>query len=67
MAENSFFHEVHLELEAKLVPSGAWKLPLFYPGGSVAEHRHTVSSASLFDLSGTGCYQLMNLRATRLS
>ncbi|MBQ4329911.1 MAG: aminomethyltransferase family protein [Lentisphaeria bacterium] len=58
MAGNSFFHEVHLELEAKLVPSGAWKLPLFYPGGSVAEHRHTVSTASLFDLSGTGCYQL---------
>ena len=58
MAENSFFHEVHLELEAKLVPSGMWKLPLSYRGGTVAEHRHTVSSASLFDQTGTGCFQL---------
>ena len=58
MAENSFFHDVHLELEAKLVPSCGWKMPLFYHGGAVAEHRHTVSSASLFDMTGVGCFQL---------
>lgn len=58
MSANTFFHEVHQELDAKLIPCGKWNLPATYPGGAVAEHRHTVESASLFDLSGTGCFQL---------
>ncbi len=58
MSANTFFHEVHQELDAKLVPCGKWNLPATYPGGAVAEHRHTVESASLFDMSGTGCFQL---------
>ena len=58
MSANTFFHEVHQELDAKLIPCGKWNLPATYPGGAVMEHRHTVESASLFDLSGTGCFQL---------
>lgn len=58
MAEKSFFHEIHQELDAKLVPDGKYQLPLFYPGGAVAEHRHTLAGASLFDRSGTGCFQI---------
>lgn len=58
MAQNTFFAEIHQELDAKMIPGGKWNLPLFYPGGSVAEHRHTRSEASIFDLTGRRCFQL---------
>lgn len=58
MAQNTFFSDIHKELDAKMVPCGKWNLPLFYPGGSVAEHRNTRSGASLFDRSMTGCFQI---------
>ena len=58
MAQNTFFAEIHQELDAKMIPCGKWNLPLFYPGGSVAEHRHTRSEASIFDLTGRRCFQL---------
>lgn len=58
MALNTPFFEIHKELDAKMVPCGKWNLPLFYPGGSVAEHRHTRSETSLFDLTGSRCFQL---------
>ena len=57
MAENTFFHEIHQELDAKLVPCGKWKLPLFYPGGAIAEHRNCREKAALFDLTGTEIFQ----------
>lgn len=58
MAEKGFLDEVHRELGAKMIPAGKWDIPLFYPGGSVAEHRHTRSGASLFDRTGCRCFQL---------
>ena len=58
MAENTFFGEIHKELDAKMVPCGKWNMPLFYPGGSVAEHRHCCSGASVFDRSMVRCFQI---------
>lgn len=58
MAEKGFFDEIHRELDAKMVPCGRWSVPLFYPGGSVAEHRHTRNGAAVFDMSGTRCFQI---------
>lgn len=50
MAQHTALIEVHKELGAKMAPLGNWDLPLFYPGGTVAEHRHCRKSAGLFDL-----------------
>ena len=58
MAENSVFAEIHHELSAKLVPCGKWNLPLFYPGGSLAEHRNIHASAGIFDQTGTRAFQV---------
>ncbi len=48
MAKTALF-EVHKELDAKMAPVNAWELPLFYPGGAVAEHRHCRDAAVIFD------------------
>ena len=63
MAENSCFGEIHQELDAKLIPCGKWNLPLFYPGGSVAEHRNSRSGAGIFDQSGIRCFQIAGKNA----
>jgi len=44
-------HELHAELGAKLVPFAGFSMPLNYPAGILAEHRHTRQQASLFDVS----------------
>ena len=58
MAENTFFAEIHQELQAKTAPVGKWNIPLFYPGGSIAEHRHTRGGASIFDMSCSRIFQI---------
>ncbi|MDE2120560.1 MAG: glycine cleavage system aminomethyltransferase GcvT, partial [Betaproteobacteria bacterium] len=47
-------HELHLSLGARMVPFAGYSMPLQYPKGIVAEHRHTRQSASLFDVSHMG-------------
>ncbi|MGH7032534.1 MAG: glycine cleavage system aminomethyltransferase GcvT [Stellaceae bacterium] len=44
-------YELHESLGAKLVPFAGYAMPLQYPAGIVAEHLHTRSKASLFDVS----------------
>ena len=36
---------------AKMAPVRNWSLPAYYPGGALAEYRHTRNGCSLFDLS----------------
>jgi aminomethyltransferase len=43
--------ELHLELGARMVPFAGYAMPVQYPIGLMAEHRHTRESASLFDIS----------------
>lgn len=47
-------HALHLQLGARMVPFAGYQLPLSYPGGILAEHRHTREQASLFDVSHMG-------------
>jgi aminomethyltransferase len=46
--------ERHEALGARMVPFSGWAMPVQYSAGIVAEHLHTRSAASLFDLSHMG-------------
>lgn len=45
---------LHAELGARMVPFAGYCLPVQYPAGLGAEHRHTRQAASLFDVSHMG-------------
>ncbi|MDA8247602.1 MAG: glycine cleavage system aminomethyltransferase GcvT [Rhodospirillales bacterium] len=45
---------LHARLGARMVPFAGWMLPIQYPAGILAEHRHTREAASLFDVSHMG-------------
>lgn len=47
-------HELHLELGARMVPFAGFDMPVQYPAGIMAEHRHTRAQAGLFDVSHMG-------------
>jgi aminomethyltransferase len=51
-------HELHLELGARMVPFAGYSMPVQYPEGLIAEHRHTRESAGLFDVSHMGQLRL---------
>lgn len=51
-------HELHLELGARMVPFAGYSMPVQYPQGLMAEHRHTRESAGLFDVSHMGQLRL---------
>ncbi|WP_395702615.1 glycine cleavage system aminomethyltransferase GcvT [Aquabacterium sp.] len=51
-------HDLHLELGAKMTPFAGYSMPVHYPGGILAEHRHCRDFASLFDVSHMGQVQL---------
>ena len=56
------FYDFHLKAGAKMVEYAGWEMPLLYnppgsppgTGGIVAEHEHTRSKASIFDVSHMG-------------
>ena len=52
-------HALHLELGARMVPFGGYEMPVQYPGGILAEHRHTRAAAGLFDVSHMGQIRLV--------
>ena len=47
-------HALHVELGAKMVPFGGYDMPVQYPTGLMAEHKHTRAAAGLFDVSHMG-------------
>lgn len=47
-------HDLHRELGARMVPFAGYEMPLQYPAGIVAEHRHCREAAALFDVSHMG-------------
>ena len=47
-------HALHRELGAKLVPFAGYDMPVQYPAGILAEHRHCREAAGLFDVSHMG-------------
>jgi aminomethyltransferase len=52
-------HALHLELGAKMVPFAGYDMPVSYPAGIMAEHRHCRQSAALFDVSHMGQIRLI--------
>ncbi len=51
-------HALHRELGAKLVPFAGYQMPVQFPAGIIAEHRHTRARAGLFDVSHMGQIRL---------
>lgn len=51
-------HALHLELGAKMVPFAGYDMPVSYPQGILAEHRHCREAAALFDVSHMGQVRL---------
>ena len=58
-------HDLHLSLGARMVPFAGYSMPLQYAKGIVAEHRHTRSCASLFDVSHMGQLHLRGEQAAQ--
>jgi len=58
-------YALHLELGAKMVPFAGYDMPVSYPAGIIAEHRHCRESAALFDVSHMGQLRLLGDDAAR--
>ncbi len=58
-------HALHLELGAKMVPFAGYSMPVNYPGGIIAEHKHCRESAALFDVSHMGQLRLVGSDAAQ--
>ena len=52
-------HDLHVELGARMVPFAGCSMPVQYPTGLVAEHKHTRRAAGLFDISHMGQLRLV--------
>ncbi len=51
-------HALHLELGARMVEFAGYEMPVTYPAGLMAEHKHCRESAALFDVSHMGQVRL---------
>jgi aminomethyltransferase len=52
-------HDLHLRLGARMVPFAGYLMPVQYPAGLIAEHRHCRQAAALFDVSHMGQLRLV--------
>ncbi len=52
-------HALHLRLGARMVPFAGYSMPVQYPAGLMAEHKHCRASAALFDVSHMGQLRLV--------
>jgi aminomethyltransferase len=52
-------HALHIELGARMVPFAGYEMPVSYPNGILAEHRHCREAAALFDVSHMGQVRLV--------
>lgn len=56
---------LHAELGARVVPFAGYALPVQYPRGILAEHRHCRTAAALFDVSHMGQARIEGPEAAR--
>jgi aminomethyltransferase len=56
-------HDLHLRLGARLVPFAGYAMPVQYPTGLMAEHKHCRAAAALFDVSHMGQLRLVGADA----
>ena len=56
-------NDLHIALGARMVPFAGYSMPVQYPAGLMAEHRHTRTAAGLFDVSHMGQLRLVGTDA----
>jgi aminomethyltransferase len=56
-------HDLHVSLNARMVPFAGYSMPVQYPSGLMAEHHHTRTAAGLFDVSHMGQLRLVGADA----
>ena len=52
-------NDLHVALGARMVPFAGYSMPVQYPAGLMAEHKHTRTAAGLFDVSHMGQLRLI--------
>ncbi len=52
-------YDLHVELGARMVAFAGYSMPVQYPAGLMAEHKHTRAAAGLFDISHMGQLRLI--------
>ena len=52
-------NDLHVSLGARMVPFAGYSMPVQYPQGLMAEHKHTRTAAGLFDVSHMGQLRLV--------
>jgi len=52
-------NDLHIALGARMVPFAGYSMPVQYPEGLMAEHKHTRAAAGLFDVSHMGQLRLV--------
>jgi len=52
-------NDLHISLGARMVPFAGYSMPVQYPAGLMAEHKHTRTAAGLFDVSHMGQLRLV--------
>ena len=58
-------YDLHVALGARMVPFAGYSMPVQYPLGLMAEHKHTRHAAGLFDVSHMGQLRLVGPDAGR--
>lgn len=56
-------YEKHLALGARMTVFAGWEMPVQYKNGILAEHQHTRTHASLFDICHMGEFRIQGARA----
>nr|WP_319566682.1 glycine cleavage system aminomethyltransferase GcvT [uncultured Rhodoferax sp.] len=56
-------NDLHIALGARMVPFAGYSMPVQYPAGLMAEHKHTRNAAGLFDVSHMGQLRLVGPNA----
>ena len=56
-------NDLHIALGARMVPFAGYSMPVQYPAGLIAEHKHTRTAAGLFDVSHMGQLRLVGPEA----
>lgn len=56
-------NDLHVQLGARMVPFAGYSMPVQYPAGLMAEHKHTRCAAGLFDVSHMGQLRLIGSQA----
>jgi aminomethyltransferase len=52
------FHDIHVELKAKMVPFAGYEMPVQYPTGISAEHEIVRQAVGVFDVSHMGEFEV---------